>query len=292
MQGRLQEDSNSWSTAGAGDKYQKWRGPLVDLGVHRHRGRRSELQRSRLAGGLGHNLAVYLNALYYPGGQPGASDAQAHAKVVVDQATAYINQTSRERFAASQAMLENALAKDPDNIDLEAGLAADLLRGIQTAWYTGGDADAAEHKARSLLERALAVQPQYLPVLETYCRFMTATNHFDEALVACANALIFDPWDGLVRFNLGLAQDELGRFSDALATFKDADRYDTPQVSRWTWLLGAGLTCLLMGHDAEAVTWLQRSLAITPGTGRTNPAAVAYQLLGRHDEAKANMAEA
>jgi site-specific DNA recombinase len=42
---------------------------------------------------------------------------------------------------------------------------------------------------------------------------MTATNHFVEALVACANALRFDPWDGLVRFNLGMAQDELGRFA-------------------------------------------------------------------------------
>lgn len=293
VQGRLQEDSNSWTLRALATNTKngevRW-STSVSIATE---GVDADLQRSRLAGGLGHNLAVYLNALYYPGGQPGASDAQAHAKVVVDQATAYINQTSRERFAASQAMLENALAKDPDNIDLEAGLAADLLRGIQTAWYTGGDADAAEHKARSLLERALAVQPQYLPVLETYCRFMTATNHFDEALVACANALIFDPWDGLVRFNLGLAQDQLGRFSDALATFKDADRYDTPQVSRWTWLLGAGLTCLLMGHDAEAVTWLQRSLAITPGTGRTQILlATAYQLLGRHDEAKANMAEA
>jgi tetratricopeptide (TPR) repeat protein len=197
-----------------------------------------------------------------------------------------------ERFAASQAMLEDALAKDPRNIDLEAALAADLLRGIQTGWYAGGDGAAAETKARSLLERALAAQPQYLPVLETYCRFMTATNHFNEALVACANALTFDPWDGLVRFNLGMAQDQLGRFSDALATFQDADRYDTPQVSRWTWLLGAGLTCLLTGRYDEATSWLQRSLAITPGTGRTQILlATAYQLLGRHGEARVVMAE-
>jgi tetratricopeptide (TPR) repeat protein len=149
------------------------------------------------------------------------------------------------------------------------------------------------NKAQSLLERALAAQPQYLPVLETNCRFMTATNHFVESLVACANALRFDPWDGLVRFNLGMSLDQLGRFSEALATFKDADRYDTPQVSRWTWLLGAGLTLTLMGHDEEALPWLQRSLAITPGTGRTQIVlAGAYQRLGRTDEAKAIMAKA
>jgi DNA-binding winged helix-turn-helix (wHTH) protein/tetratricopeptide (TPR) repeat protein len=293
VEGRLQKDGNSWSlrvlatNTKSGEVRWSTSVAVATENVDQM------MQRSRLAGGLGHNLAVYLNALYYPGEQPSASDAQAHAKIVVDQATAYIDQTSRERFAASQSMLEEALAKDPNNVDLEAALAADLLRGIQTVWYTGADAAAAEAKARSLLERALAAQPQYLPVLETYCRFMTATNHFDDALVACANALTFDPWDGLVRFNLGLAQDELGRFADALATFNDADRYDTPRVSRWTWLLGAGLTCLLMDRDQEAVPWLQRSLAITPGTGRTQILlAVAYQRLGRSDEAKAVMAEA
>lgn len=293
VEGRLQKDGDAWSLRALATNTRngevRWSTSvsIATAGVD------AEMQRSRLVGGLGHNLAVYLNALYYPGEQPGASDAQAHAKIVVDQATAYLDQTSRERFAASQAMLESALAKDPDNVDLEAALAADLLRGIQTYWYVGADGAAAETKARSLLERALHAQPQYLPVLETYCRFMTATNHFDEALVACANALTFDPWDGLVRFNLGLAQDQLGRFSEALATFKDADRYDTPQVSRWTWLLGAGLTCLLLERDTEAVVWLQRSLAITPGTGRTQILlAGAYQRLGRSDEARSVMAQA
>ncbi len=85
----------------------------------------------------------------------------------------------------------------------------------------------------------------------------------------------------------------MGRFSEALATFKDADRFDTPQVSRWTWLLGAGMTYMLMERDEEALPWLQRSLAITPGTGRTRMLmAAAYQRLGRFDEAKAAMAEA
>jgi DNA-binding winged helix-turn-helix (wHTH) protein/tetratricopeptide (TPR) repeat protein/TolB-like protein len=293
VEGRLQKDGNSWilraraTNTNSGEV--RW-STAVSVATENVD---EMLQRSRLAGGLGHNLAVYLNTLYYPGERPGASDAQAHAKIVVDQATAYIDQTSRERFAASQAMLENALAKDPDNVDLEAALAADLLRGIQTAWYIGADADTAEHKAQALLERAMRQEPQYLPVLESYCRFMTATNHFVESLVACANALTFDPWDGLVRFNLGMAQDELGRFAEALATFKEADRYDTPQVSRWTWLLGAGLTLMLMDRDEEALPWLQRSLAITPGTGRTQILlAAAYQRLGRTDEAKAALAKA
>jgi DNA-binding winged helix-turn-helix (wHTH) protein/tetratricopeptide (TPR) repeat protein len=250
------------------------------------------LQQSRLAGGVGHELAQYLNSLLYPGESADNRAAASRAKVIVEQATAYINHTSRERFAAAQAMLDKGLAAEPDNVDLEAAAAANLLRGVQTTWYSGAEGEAAERRAQELLERALKAEPQYLPVLETYCRFLQTTNRFAESLVACANALTVDPWNGLVRFHIGMAQAQLGRFSEALATFEEADRFDTPKVSRWTWPLGAGMVLVLMGRDAEALPWLQRSLAITPGTGRTHLLlAVAYQQLGRYEEAKAAMAE-
>ncbi len=41
-------------------------------------------------------------------------------------------------------------------------------------------------------------------------------------------------------YDMGLDQLQLGRFDDALASFRQADRFDTPEVSRWTWQLGAG----------------------------------------------------
>ncbi len=93
-------------------------------------------------------------------------------------------------------------------------------------------------------------------------------------------------------FHIGLAQVQLGRFEEALATFKLADRYDTPQVSRWTWPLGVGMTLMLMDRSEEALPWLQRSLAISPGSGRTYMLLSAvYQQLGRPDEARAAMAK-
>jgi Flp pilus assembly protein TadD len=89
-----------------------------------------------------------------------------------------------------------------------------------------------------------------------------------------------------------LGQIYLGRFDDALTTFQQADRYDTPPASRWTWLLGAGMANVLMGRDEEALPWLQRSIAITPGTGRSHfLLAAAYQRTGRSEEAKAAIAE-
>jgi tetratricopeptide (TPR) repeat protein len=236
-------------------------------------------------------LALRLNALLDAGVRPVA--AGNGSKVAIEQASAAIVRTSRERFESAQTMLEKALLDDPDNVDLAVALVAHQLRGIQMVWYSPQDSIAAEQNARATLERALRLKPGNIPVLEAYCRFLNATNHFTESLVACARALSFDPWNGLALYHIGLAQIQLGRFEDALATFKRADQFDAPEVSRWTWLLGAGWAYMLMDKDQEALPWLQRSIAITPASGRPLMLlAAAYHRLGRSDEARAALAKA
>jgi DNA-binding winged helix-turn-helix (wHTH) protein/tetratricopeptide (TPR) repeat protein len=254
------------------------------------------LAQSRLAAGIGHPLALRLNALLTAEARPAASDGglpPGSARVAIEQATASIMQTTRERFATAQTLLEKALAAEPDNVDLAVALAALQMRGVQMVWYSPADSAAAERNTRATLERALRSKPGYVPVLEAYCRFLNATNEFVESLVACARTLNFDPWDGLALYHIGLAQIQLGRFEDALATFKQADRFDTPQVSRWTWKLGAGWTYLMMGRSTDALPWLQSSIAITPASGRSYMLlCAAYTDLGQPAEAKAAMDKA
>jgi len=246
------------------------------------------LQHQRLAAGIGHLLARRVNELTRAGALAAVADGKA--RVVVEQASGLINQTSKERFAAAQATLEKALAEDPDNVDLGVALAALQLRGIQMVWYDPEQRIAAENTAKATLERAVRARPDSIAVLEAHCRFLNATNYFVESLVACARTLSFDPWNGQVLYHIGLAHVQLGRFEEALATFRQADRFDTPQVSRWAWLLGAGMTLMLMERSEEALPWLRRSLAITPGSGRTHMLLSAvYQQLGRSDEARAAM---
>ena len=252
------------------------------------------LQQSRLVAGVGHVLARRLNELLEPSAASSANRRLSAGgdKVAVDQALASINQTTRERFGAAEAMLQKALTDDPDNVDLAVALSSLQLRGIQMVWFSPEEADAVEAKANATLEQALRAKPNSIPVLEAYCRFLSATNHFVESLVTCAKALSFDPWDGSALYLVGLGQMFLGRFDDALATFQQADRYDTPSASRWTWLLGAGVANLLMERNEEAVSWLQRSIAITPATGRSHMIlAAAYQRTGRFAEARAAIEE-
>ncbi|OJY43310.1 MAG: hypothetical protein BGP08_21970 [Rhizobiales bacterium 64-17] len=245
------------------------------------------LQQTRLTAGIGNPLALRINALTH------TNVSSPESKIVVEQAAAFINQTNRERFAAAQEMLEKAHAAKPGDVDISAALAAHLIRGVQIVWYPPAETDAIERRAKTMLDKAVSKEPNYIPVLQGYCRFLQTINDFTETLVACENALRFDPWDGLTMFQLGMAQLRLGRFEDALATFQHADASDTPQVSRWTWLLGAGLTLMCLERYEDALPWLQRSLAITPGSGRTQMMiAASYEALGRHEEARAIIAKA
>lgn len=256
-------------------------------------GRDLELQQSRLTAGAGHLLAQRLNDLMEGGDPTAPSDSSAgSARFVIDQASASINQTSRERFGVAEAMLQDALAAEPDNIDLAVALAGLQLRGVQMAWYPLQEVAAIQARSQATLERARREKPDSIPVSETYCRFLSATNRFVESLVECSRTLSLDPWDGLALYHVGLGQIHLGRFDEALATFEQADRLDTPQVSRWTWLLGAGWANLMLERPEAALPWLHRSIAITPASGRSHMLlAVAYQQTGRIDEARAAMRE-
>ncbi|TPN46830.1 transcriptional regulator CadC [Mesorhizobium sp. B1-1-7] len=253
----------------------------------------AQLQQTRLTAGMGHPLALRINALLKAGEHAAEGSPTGTAKVAIEQATASINHTTLERFRAALAILEKALADDPDNVDLQVALAAFQLRGVQMAWFPAAERETVENSVGAIMARALRARPDYIPVLETQCRFLSATNQFVESLVACGKALAHDPWDGIALYLVGLSQVFLGRFDDALASFKQADGFDTPRVARWTWALGVGWTYLLMGRAEEALPWLQRSIAITPGTGRTHMAlAAAYQQLGRADDARATMVAA
>ena len=116
----------------------------------------ASLQQSRLAAGIGHLLALRIGALPNASTRPAAAgrgSPPGSSNVAIEQATASIMQTTRERFATAQTMLEKALADDPDNVDLAVSLAALQLRGIQMVWYGPADSAAAQTNARSILER-------------------------------------------------------------------------------------------------------------------------------------------
>ena len=286
LRGELERTTDSWSVQArlieAGTGKVRWSGSY-NVPTDANDG---QLQQIRLAAGIGNPLALQINTMTH------LRVTSPQSKIVVEQAAAFINQTNRERFAAAQDMLEKAHAAKPDDVDIAAALSAHLMRGAGMVWYPHSETGAIEQRATALLREATARQPNYIPVLQSYCRLLQTINEFTESLVVCQNALRFDPWDGLIMFQIGMAQLRLGRFEDALATFERADAIDAPQVSRWTWPLGAGLTLANMERYEEALPWLLRSRDITPATGRTDfVIAACLQALGRYDQARKAIAE-
>ncbi|MBN8976662.1 MAG: winged helix-turn-helix domain-containing protein [Rhizobiales bacterium] len=286
LRGDLQRDTDKWViqarlVEGASGQVRWSSSASVPLSVD------PAIQQSRLTAGIGYPLALFINALSH------SVQRSADSKIVIDQANAYNSKTTPERLSAARNMLEKALASHPNDVDLQASLAAHLIREVQMEWLTPEGAAAAESRARNLLESALEHEPDYVPVMQAYCRLLMTTNHFVESLVACQKTLVLQPWDGATLFHMGISQLQLGRIEDALASFKQADAFDMPAVSRWTWLLGAGVALVHLDRYEEALSWLNRSLAITPGTGRTSMLiAAAYQALGQPEKAREAMKEA
>jgi DNA-binding winged helix-turn-helix (wHTH) protein/tetratricopeptide (TPR) repeat protein len=234
-----------------------------------------------LTAAVGYPLAERLHAALHLRGK------DARARVAVEQARATIVRASRERYEVAQTILEQALTERPNDADLKAALAAQLVRGIQTNWTPAEARPAAAERARKLIGEAQRTEPGHLAAQQGLCRLATATNAFAEALVGCAAALDYNPWDGTSLYQLGLTQLQLGRYDDALATFRQAERGDQPALSRWTWLLGAGWALLTLDRPEESVSYVERSLAQTVGTGRSHFAlALGLHRLGRQVEAR------
>lgn len=253
----------------------------------------AQLQRIRLAAAMGDPLTKRINALLTSGNRPVDEGRTGTANAAIEQATNSINQTSLERFRTAETILEKAVADDADNIDLQIAVAAFKLRGLQLAWFPAEERQLVVNGVGAIMKHVLHERPSYIPVLEAQCRYLSTANRYAESLVTCAKALALDPWNGSALYLTGLSQIYLGRFDDALATFKQADRFDTPRVARWTWGIGAGWACMLMGRADEALPWLERSIEVTPASGRTYLLmAAAYQQLGRIAEAKAAVAKA
>ena len=175
------------------------------------------MQQSRLAAGVGHALALRINELLNADTRSAAKN-----KVVIEQATAHINQTSPERFQAAQAMLEKALAEYPDDLEVQVALAALLMRGVQMVWLSPAEREASESKAAAMLQQTLRAKPELysgarglLPLPQRHQPVQRQPRGLREGLelrsVERDRAVSYRP-----------CPDQTGRFEDALATFKQA----------------------------------------------------------------------
>jgi tetratricopeptide (TPR) repeat protein len=187
-------------------------------------------------------------------------------------------------------LFEQALKVDPTSVDGMAGVATTLVFEFLNGYYeTGGDERL--RRAELLLDRAVASEPRHLLALKAKAGLRRTQGKFDDAIAVAQAVIMENPGEPWAYKEIGLSTLYLGRPEQALDWFAKADRIGPRDPGRWTWLDGRGHALLLLGRDAEAIHALNSALDANPRNLSPHAfLAAAYALLGRTDEARAELA--
>jgi uncharacterized protein (TIGR02466 family) len=157
----------------------------------------------------------------------------------------------------------------------DAALALDSSHGpalhlSAMAFYQHGDPAAALPR----IEAATQVLEQQADVWAAYGTILMALGRANEAVTAYERGLDLEPEDGVLWFNLGLAQRGLGRLDQAIIAFKFA----AAPISGAHHELG--LTLQMAGRPAEAIDAYRQALALGAGAETALNAGAACHEIG------------
>jgi Flp pilus assembly protein TadD len=188
-----------------------------------------------------------------------------------------VDRAARERVGREDMLTQMAFwAGEYDTFpnDLEAA------QRFVEALRQGGRNDRAAQTAADALRRF----PDDRPLLLTYGLAQLASNNAQSALRPLALVAAADAQNWRARSALGVALDQLGRYSEARQAYQEAlaIRPNDPGV-----LTNLGMSHLISGEPAEAEEVLRQAASLpgAPPQARLN-LAVAVALQGRFDEAE------
>jgi adenylate cyclase len=198
--------------------------------------------------------------------------------------------SSQATMMEARDLFEQALKVEPTSVDGLAGVATTLVFEFLNGYYdTGGDERL--RKAELLLDRAVAIEPRHVMALKAKAALRRTQGKFDDAIAAAQAVIMENPGEPWAYKEIGLSTLYLGRPEQALDWFAKADRIGPRDPGRWTWLDGRGHALILLGRDEEAIRTLNSALDANPKNVSPHAfLAAAYALLGRSDEARAEIA--
>ena len=190
-----------------------------------------------------------------------------------------------EHMAQARGFFERALTLDPGNIEALVGIAAVDVASAELLMVDDRGARLAASEAA--LIKALSMSPQHARAHMFLGCVQIATKRADQGIRECERALALDRNLADAHGIIGWAKVLIGRGAEAEAHIQDAFRFSPRDTGAFRWMHWAGFTKLVLGADAEAVTWLRRSLE----ANRNYPLAhfhlaAALALLGSLEEAR------
>ncbi|WP_050631074.1 adenylate/guanylate cyclase domain-containing protein [Bradyrhizobium viridifuturi] len=198
------------------------------------------------------------------------------------------NGPTLEDLARARGFFERALVIDPQgvgaawaligmaNVDLTMG--ADLLTDERAALLSAAEANAI--KARSLA-------PSIAAARLTLALIYINTNRAAQGITECEQALALDRNLAYAHGVIGLAKFYMGRATETEGHVLDALRLSPRDLVANRLMRFVGMAKLHLGADAEAVSWLRRSIEANPTYPLAHfSLAAALGLLGALDEAR------
>ena len=218
-------------------------------------------------------------------GNPGAVDLVMRGQSMINRPA------TRETMITGRGLFQEALRRDPDNVDALAGVATTQVFEVLNGYYQDGRAERLR-SARALIQRALALEPHHVVALKVNAALLRADGLFEDAIAASQVVIAQNPGDPWAYKEVGLSELYLGRFQEALDWFERADQIGPRDPSRWTWLEAMGRAQFFLSHDEEAIRLLKLSAAANPRDARAHALLAAiYALSQRRDEAATALSE-
>jgi TolB-like protein/DNA-binding winged helix-turn-helix (wHTH) protein/Tfp pilus assembly protein PilF len=198
---------------------------------------------------------------------------------------------TQHRNEEALALFEQALARDPSSVEAMEGVAYFLLETERDdgAW---GSYDAMQ-RAGQLLTRARAIAPNSALVLSGYVYWLRSVNRCPEVIEATQHAIQTTPnqvrsMTGVYN-ELGICMMQTGHADEDIALQAEANRLNPLSPWKYSRFFQMGRASLLLGQDADAIAFFERSLALNPDA---NEVKWAYRLLGAAYARSGQMQEA
>jgi tetratricopeptide (TPR) repeat protein len=191
-----------------------------------------------------------------------------------------------EYLTQARHFFERALTLDPGNIDALVGLArADLSIG---AGYMTDNRAPLFAAAEAALINALSLAPNHALAHLGLGVVQILTNRAAQGIAEFEQALALDRNLATAHGYIGMAKVVLGRGAETEAHIQEALRLSPRDIQAFMWMQYVGVAKLQLNADAEAVSWLRRSIEANRNYPFAHFAlAAALALLGALDDAQA-----
>jgi tetratricopeptide (TPR) repeat protein len=161
-----------------------------------------------------------------------------------------------EHMTQARGYYEQALARDPGNIDALVGTAwVDDQRGSN---FLVDDPAALFAAAEATLIKALALAPENASAHLCLAHVQIHTNRAAQGIAECERALSLDRNLASAHAVAGTGELFMGRAEKTEAHINEALRLSPHDTFAYTWLAIAGLAKLFVSRDEEAVALLRR----------------------------------